>query len=229
MPNFTYSMTANDDEEDNDEKTAIAKLLKRKPYQQYEQTFTAQQIHFYLSDDIGEPSEYTDMIHRISYANPADIIFIHLNTSGGHLDTGVQIINAMQNSQAKIVTVLESVAYSLGTLIFLAGDQMVVNDNCMMMFHNFRGGVIGKGNELISQLDATVKWFSAFAKKIYVPFLSEDEFTRLLKGEDIWMHSPDIRKRLDKMVKQMQEEPVKKPRKKKEVVDTLAASATITS
>jgi ATP-dependent protease ClpP protease subunit len=158
------------------------------------------------------------MIHRIAYANPGDVIYIHLNTHGGNLETGVQIINAMQNSQAQIVTVLESVAYSLGTLIFLAGDQMVVNDNCIMMFHNFRGGVIGKGNELTSQLEATVKWFSTLAKKIYVPFLTPEEFDRLLRGEDFWMQSQDIRKRLEKMVKNLQTESEKKPRRKKEVV-----------
>lgn len=215
MNKTMYGWSVNDEEEDADEKSPFPKFMKKRPYQHYEQTFTAQQIHFYISEDIGDPSEYTDMIHRINYAGPSDIIFIHLNTNGGQLETGVQIINAMQNSQAQIITVLESVAYSLGTLIFLAGDQMVVNDNCMMMFHNFRGGVIGKGNELTSQLAATVKWFSAFAKKIYVPFLTDDEFDRLLRGEDIWMHSPDIRKRLDKMVKLMQAEPEKKPRKKK--------------
>lgn len=188
--------------------------MKPKPYQQYDQIYTAQHTHFYLSKEIGDPSGYTDMVHRIASASAADVIFIHLNTPGGALDTGVQIINAMQNSQAKIVTVLESTAYSLGTLIFLAGDEMVVNDHCMIMFHNFKGGVIGKGNELTSQLEATVKWFSMLAKKIYIPFMSEDEFARITKGEDLWMHSTEIRKRLDRMMKAMNEpKPAKKSRK----------------
>lgn len=211
---YVYDGTKLDDDSE-EEVPGLPKFMKKRPYQQYEQTFSAQHVHFYLSEDIGEPSEYTDMIHRINYATPMDVIFIHLNTHGGILETGIQIINAMQNSQAKIVTVLESVAHSLGTLIFLAGDQMIVNDNCMMMFHNFKGGVIGKGNELTSQLEATVKWFSTFAKKIYIPFLNADEFDRLLRGEDIWIHSPEIRKRLDRMVKQLQAEPPKKAKKKK--------------
>lgn len=213
----TYSLARphnNDDEDDDMPKLPTLFGIKKKPYQQYEQSFTATQVHFYLSEDIGESAEYTDMIHRIAYAGPGDVIYIHLNTHGGNLETGVQMINAMQNSQAQIVTVLESVAYSLGTLIFLAGDQMVVNDNCVMMFHNFRGGVIGKGNELTSQLEATVKWFSTLARKIYVPFLTPDEFDRLLRGEDFWMQSQDIRKRLDKMVKNLQTEAEKKPKAK---------------
>ena len=147
---YTTSKPRHTQEDDDDDLTKPASIfgVKKKPYQQYEQSFTATQIHFYLSEDIGESAEYTDMIHRIAYSGPGDVVYIHLNTHGGNLETGVQLINAMQNSQAQIVTVLESVAYSLGTLIFLAGDQMIVNDNCVMMFHNFRGGVIGKGNEL---------------------------------------------------------------------------------
>jgi ATP-dependent protease ClpP protease subunit len=188
-----------DDEEDDLRK----KDPKKKAFEVYETTFTAQQVHFYLSDEIGEPKEYTDMIHRILVASPNDILFIHLNTPGGRLDTGVQIVNAMQNSQAKIITVLESMAFSLGTLIFLAGDEMIVNDHCMLMFHNFKGGILGKGQELAAQLEATMKWFSALAKKIYIPFLTEEEFNRILRGEDIYMHSPEIRKRLDAMIKQL--------------------------
>lgn len=190
---------------------------KKRPFHAYEQTFTAQHVHFYISDEIEAPEDYADMIHRINVATPSDVIFIHLNTPGGRLDTGIQIINAMQNSQAKIVTVLESMAFSLGTLIFLAGDEMVVNDHCMMMFHNFRGGVVGKGQELAAQLEATIKWFSALARKLYIPFLTESEFDRIIKGEDIWMHSAEIRRRLEKMVK-VASSPKKATRKKKEKV-----------
>lgn len=195
------------DDPNDDEKLGFPFMdLNKKPYRQYDQTFTCQHVHFYLSEEIKEPSNYTDMVYRISAANPADVIFIHLNTPGGQLDTGVQIINAMQNSQAKIITVLEGMAYSLGTLIFLAGDEMIVNDHCMMMFHNFNGGLIGKGNELTSQLDATVKWFASLAKNVYTPFLTVDEFERIVRGEDLWMQSPEIRVRLEKMVQLMQQE-----------------------
>lgn len=201
--------------------------VEKKPYKQYDQTFASQHVHFYLSKEIGAAEGYTDMVHRILTASPADVIFIHLNTPGGHIDTGVQIINAIRNSQAKVVTILESVAYSLGTLIFLAGDEMVVNENCMMMFHNFNGGLSGKGNELVSELQATVEWFAAIAKDLYIPFMSEDEFNRIVKGEDMWMQTPEIKRRLENMIKIMmaeeaaeeavaaEEPPAPKGRKKK--------------
>lgn len=209
---FTYSNNTRLDDEDEDEKKK--KGEKKAPFHAYEAMYSASQVHFYLSDEIGMPGEYTDMIHKILIAGPNDIVYIHLNTPGGRLDTGVQIVNAMQNSQGKIITVLEGMAFSLGTLIFLAGDEMVVNDHCMLMFHNFKGGILGKGNEMISQIEATVKWFETLAKKIYVPFLSEAEFNQITRGEDIWMHSPEIRRRLDVLIQHLSEEPKRKQKAK---------------
>lgn len=204
-------------EEDMDQQQGFTLLgMDKKPYQTFEEKFSASHIHYYISKAIGEAHEYIDMIHRIAAAGPADTIFLHLNTPGGQLDTGVQIINAIQNTQARVITILEGTAYSLGTLIFLVGDEMVVNDHGMMMFHNFNGGMAGKGNEITLELEATNKWFATLAKQIYVPFLSEDELHRLSRGEDFWMHSAEIRKRLTHMVK-IKNEPTKPrtPRKPK--------------
>jgi ATP-dependent protease ClpP protease subunit len=197
------------EEEEHDEFKFPFLDTEKKPYKQYDQTFSAQHVHFYLSKEIGPAEGYTDMVHRIASASPTDVIFIHLNTPGGHMDTGVQIINAMRNSQAKVVTILESTAYSLGTLIFLAGDEMVVNEHCMMMFHNFNGGLIGKGNELVSELEATVKWFASLARNIYVPFLTDEEVDRISRGEDMWMQTPEIKLRLENMVKVLVEREAK--------------------
>lgn len=216
---YAYKNSSKNNQEDDDDlRNPFAFLDKKRPYKQFEETFQFQHIHYYISDAIVEPELYTEMIHRILMASINDVIYIHLNTSGGRLDTGVQIINAMQNSQAKIVTVLDGMAYSLGTLIFLAGDEMIVNDHCIAMFHNFRSGIVGKGNEITSELDATVKWFADLAKQIYIPFLSDDELSRIIKGEDLWMRSAEVRKRLDHMikVKSQPKETTKRPRKQKE-------------
>lgn len=192
--------------------------MDKKPYKMYNLAATQQHIHFYLSQSIGSADQYVDMIYRIASAAPTDVIYIHLNTPGGQLDTGVQIINAMRNSPAKVVTILESTAYSLGTLIFLSGDELVVHDNCMMMFHNFNGGLIGKGNELVSELEATVKWFAALARDIYIPFLTQEEFDQIVRGEDMWMQTDEIKQRLERMMSTLES------RREKEAADEAAAT-----
>ncbi len=185
-----------------------------KPYTHYEQTISRRVQHYYLSCPIEKPDHYVDMIHKIQTAGSDEMIFIHLNTPGGHLDTGVQIINAMQSSSSHITVSIEGNCHSLGTLIFLAADEFIVHDNCLMMIHNFSGGVFGKGNEQQSQLEAQIKWFNALSKKLYVPFLSSSEFDRIVRGEDIWLQSDEIRHRLEKMVKTANKTPTQKKEKK---------------
>lgn len=200
---YTYSFqkTKNSPEEELIGIPPLSLLNPKKPYKQYDQTFQFQHIHYYITGEIEGPEEYIDMCHRILMASQNDVIYIHLNTTGGRLDTGVQLINAMQNSQAHVVTVLDGMAYSLGTLIFLAGKEQLVNDHCIIMFHNFKSGIVGKGNEIVSELEATVKWFTELAKELYIPFMTQEEFARILKGEDLWMRSTEIRKRLDNAIK----------------------------
>ena len=186
----------------------------KKPYRYFETSQLSIVHHFYLSEAVGEPSEYVDMIHKIKMAGPNDVIYIYLNTPGGQLDTGIQIINAMQNTRAKVITVLESESHSLGTIIFLSGDEFIVNDDCLMMFHNYAGGTWGKGNEQVAQLDATIKWFNKLARDIYIPFLTEEELNQVINGKDMWMDSDEITKRLKNMVKILTEEATR-PKKRK--------------
>lgn len=211
----TFSIKASNNRDDDDFQPLIP-LISRKPYSLYEQTYQIKNTHIYISQEIGEPELYTDMIHTILMAGSGDTVYIHLNTPGGNLFTGVQLINAIQNSQAKIVTVLDGMCHSLGTLLFLSGTDLIVHDNSIMMFHTFSGGMLGKGHEITSQLDATVKWFSELAKQIYIPFLNTEEFNRILKGEDLWMRSAEIRKRLMSMSKDIkQPKPEPKPKRPK--------------
>ena len=175
-------------------------------YQQYTAARQQNITHFYLSDGVDDPKYYTDLIHQIRTAQPQDIVYIHLNTPGGRLDTGIQIINAIADSAARIIGVLDSKAYSLGTLIFLACDEFVIHDNCLFMIHNYSGGMYGKGNEQQAELAATVKWFSKIADRYYYPFLSREEIGRVLRGEDFWMDSDEVKKRLKQMVKIREEE-----------------------
>jgi ATP-dependent protease ClpP protease subunit len=197
----THHVKLNDDSDGDVGGSIIIGGGVRKPYQYFSSHMEVKQHHFYISEEIGEPYLYTDMIHKIATAGVNDTVYIHINSPGGDLSTGLQIIAAMQNTEARVVTYLEGMAYSLATLIFLAGHELIINDHCLFMIHNFSGGMMGKGHEMTSQLDATNKWFSALAKKMYLPFLTEDELHRVIKGEDIWMQSAEIRKRLDKIVK----------------------------
>jgi len=177
--------------------------LEYLPYAYKQQQIVRTVHHFYVSSLIEEALKYTDMVFRIQTAGPDDVIFMHLNTVGGYMDAGIQIINAMKSSNAHVIASIEGEVSSMGTFIFLAADEFIVHDNSSMMIHNYSGGVFGKGHEQIAALESATTWSRDFMHRMYIPFLSEEEVDRVIAGADVYMHPPEIRERLVNMVEIM--------------------------
>lgn len=178
---------------------------EKRPYAYFEATAVVAKIHhFYISDTIIEPFHYIEMIHAIRHAGPSDVVYIHINCAGGHLATGAQIIAAMKATEAHVVTIIEGEAYSLATMIFLSGDEMLIHENSIFMIHNHSGGFQGKGNEYLAQAAATSKWYEGMCNTVYAGFLTKEEIKRMLKGEDFWLTSDQVKVRLDKFVKYLE-------------------------
>jgi ATP-dependent Clp protease protease subunit len=175
---------------------AVAEPVPFRGLISYEQQSPIRQISYYLCGEIMEPQYYTDMFHGLRTASGTDAIYLHLNSSGGDFNTGLQIINNIAASEASVVTILEARAYSMAALIFLSGDRLVVHDNCQLMFHIYSGYFSGKGNEQQAEVIAVGKWFEKVMARICVPFLSDAEIGRILKGSDLWMDSDEISHRL---------------------------------
>lgn len=181
------------------------------PFRHFEST-AGRLHHFYISEIIGPPKDYVDMIHIIRTAQPNDIIYIYLNTPGGRIDTGAQIISTMHSSGAKIITVAEGEVCSLGTMIFLCGDEMILQDHSLFMIHNHSGGATGKGHEYLAAAEGTSKWFEEMAKIVYTGFLTDDEFRLMMNGKDYWFTAEETRNRLVKYSKYL-EKKAKKAKK----------------
>lgn len=165
----------------------------------YERQSPVRQISFYISGNILESHYYTELFYTLRTAIETDLIYLHLNTSGGDFDTGLQIINNMQASSANVITVLEARAYSMGAFIFLGGDEFIVHDNCQLLFHIYSGSFAGRGNEQQAEVLAVSNWFEKFMTRTCQPFLTSAEIKDVLKGSDVWMDSDEIRRRMERI------------------------------
>jgi ATP-dependent protease ClpP protease subunit len=162
----------------------------------YKQALQVSVHHFYIIDEIGEVPPFLDMINVLKTAEQHDTIFIYLNTPGGNLYTAIQIISAIRQSNATVVTCIEGMVASAGTIIFLAGHKHVVNANCSFMIHNYSHGVWGKGNEVNLRVKHSEQYFKKLAHDIYDGFLTEYEINEVLNGKDFWMESEELLERL---------------------------------
>jgi len=179
----------------------------------YEQQLPVRQVSYYLCGEIREPQYYTELFYTLRTASETDLVYLHLNSSGGDFNTGLQIINNVLASNARVVTILEARAFSMAALIFLCGDELIVHDNCQLMFHIYSGIFAGKGNEQQAEVIAVGSWFEKVMSRLCSPFLSSHEIENILKGSDVWLDSDEIRRRLQRMARARTAPPRKKKAK----------------
>lgn len=88
----------------------------------------------------------------------ADRLNVHLNTPGGEVFDGIAIYNALKSHPAEVHVTVDSLAASIGSVIAMAGDRIVMARNSTMMIHDGMGIAIGNAadmRELADLLDKT--------------------------------------------------------------------------
>lgn len=151
---------------------------------------------FYINGPIEGIDPYLDLIQTLKHAEEHDTIYIHLNSPGGELHTAVQIINAMKNTAALVVTSIEGEACSAATLIFLAGHKLFVNPFITFMIHTYSHGSAGKGNDVARHVSFSERAFAETAHRIYKDVLSKEEINSMLEGKDFWFTATELVVRL---------------------------------
>jgi ATP-dependent protease ClpP protease subunit len=178
---------------------------------------------YYISDEIGSPEEYSQMIHEIRSSRQTDVIKLHINCPGGSLFTTIQLLQAMAECEAHIIASVEGACMSAATLIFLCADEFMITNHSMFLFHNYSGGTFGKGGEMYHGVIHERKWSEGLMRDLYSDFLTDEEITELINDKDIWMDAEHVLERLEKRGKliekktkavQKENTKVKKPKNK---------------
>lgn len=117
-------------------------------------------------------------------------ISVYINSYGGEVAEGLAIYNSLRRHKAKITTICDGFAASIASVIFMAGDERVMNDASLLMIHNAWTVCSGNAQELRKQADDLEKITSASvaAYKAHSS-LSEDEIKALMDDET-WI-TPD--------------------------------------
>ncbi len=76
-----------------------------------------------------------------------DQLDIHINSPGGSVTTGQAIYTNLKNHKAKKVVYIDGMAASMGSVIAMVGDEIIMPENAIMMIHNPWCGCQGDSNE----------------------------------------------------------------------------------
>ena len=111
-------------------------------------------------------------------------ISVYINSYGGEVAEGLAIYNALRRHKAKVTTYCDGFAASIASVIFMAGDERVMNDASLLMIHNAWSCAMGNAQELRKQADDLEKitQASVVAYKAHSS-LSEEEIKSLMDAE----------------------------------------------
>ena len=157
-------------------------------------------IHeFYLTGEMESAENYIQWFDTIRHASQNDAIKIYINSPGGDLFTAIQFMNALRETEAQVIIVVEGLCVSAATMIFMQGDSFEIADHATMMIHNYSGGMFGKSHEIHSQSDYEKLWAKKLITDVYKDFLDKAEIDKVINGADIWLNADEVIARLKKI------------------------------
>lgn len=137
----------------------------------------------------------------------ADTIHIRLNTPGGEVFDATTIYNAIRDLSAAVVTHVDGLAASAGSVIAVAGDEVRMASNAYMMIHNAHGGVGGDSREMRKYAELLDKMNNNIADTYVTKAGKDREYWRGLMDAETWMTAEEAKELglIDKV-----DEPVKR-------------------
>lgn len=136
----------------------------------------------WLDSDI---SSYT--LAKLIQESDAGQINVKINSYGGEVAEGLAIYNALKNHPAKVVTECDGFACSAASVVFMAGDERIMNSASLLMIHNAWTYASGNAKELRKAAEDLDKISTAAANAYRaVMKISEEELNRLL-DEETWI------------------------------------------
>lgn len=150
----------------------------------------------WLYQDIGEgwfgglsAKDFADEVKKIGMV---DVINVFINSPGGDVFDGVAMFNILKRNKAKIVVEIDGLAASIASVIAMAGNEIRMAENAMMMIHNPWGMVVGDATDMRKAADEMDKVRDSAIITAYVnqSGMDEKDIIELMDAET-WMSAEE--------------------------------------
>lgn len=110
-----------------------------------------------LEDDWGGVSA-KGLLRALAEKPDAEVVNLHINSPGGDVFEGVAIYNTLKASNARVVVHIDGLAASAASFVAMAGDEIRIAKNAMVMIHEVSVWMTGgRSEELQKQADVIGK------------------------------------------------------------------------
>ena len=114
-------------------------------------------------------------------------IDVYINSYGGEVAEGLAIYNALRRHKAKVRTFCDGFACSIASVIFMAGDERIMNEASLLMIHNAWSWATGNAAELRKQADDLDKITQASVEAYKAHSTLEETEIKALMDAETWI------------------------------------------
>ncbi len=132
------------------------------------------------------------LISVLRCAGENDVVIIDISTFGGHVVEMLRILDAIELTKAKVVANVSGYAMSAGVPLALSADEVNIGPNSILLVHLAQRsyGILDLDNPMQKHvIDILDKYVSKF--------MTKEEITNLVDGEDVYISGAQLRIRLD--------------------------------
>lgn len=144
-----------------------------------------------VSVEIIESDVSSYSLARTIQAMDSDEIAVHINSYGGEVAEGIAIHNSLKNHKARIHTICDGFACSAASVVFMAGEERLMNPASLLMVHNAWSYAAGNAASLRKAAD-DLDTISKTAAEVYKACvnISEADLQAMLDNET-WIKPED--------------------------------------
>lgn len=153
----------------------------------------------FFDREIGGAATYRELVVFLYKLDEKDTIYFKLFTPGGDAYASLMIYNSIQECKAKTIADIYF-AYSGGSIIAMACDEIKIHKFSKMMIHGYQlgGFIAGSSDELRKIFNDADEESDEMLKRIFGDFLTRRQLQRVLDGENLYLNEEELTKLIER-------------------------------
>lgn len=148
-----------------------------------------------IDSSIESVSQFSTAIQALELAKEEDQVEILLQSPGGSVDAGDAFIHSMAKCAAPIHIIASGGCHSMASQILLMADSFELSRGFNAVIHAGQNGAYGTVSEYNTKASFDADFRTRQFRETYKYFMTEEEITGMLKGQDIILDADQWMKR----------------------------------
>jgi ATP-dependent Clp protease, protease subunit len=130
-------------------------------------------------------------LDELKALGPVAALTVRINSPGGSVFDGVAIYNALKRHDARVTVWIDGIAASIASVIAMAGDEVIMPENAMLMIHDPSALVIGTAADMRGMAEALDKMKAGMVAAYRDESGRDDAEIEALMAAETWLSAQE--------------------------------------